>query len=242
LGEIDREARRAIHQQRQQRKRAIRARFDVRERKEVYEVEGEVPGFEQENISIEVTDEYTLKISGNTERTAGPSPTEATSSAGVSTTGTQVATMDGATVNNEQEIPRAATPSSETGSSRSYQPTVEDDFEDLGAETSSTISSTSSTSEPSAPTEPKGKGKVVEEPTNTETGLQQQPQPEPPVLQPQSNDREWLSERVHGSFERTFCFPVRIDSDNVRATLKNGILSINVPKAPAPQVRQISIQ
>ncbi|KAF1997512.1 HSP20-like chaperone, partial [Amniculicola lignicola CBS 123094] len=174
------------HAKRQQRKRLFRARFDVRENKEGYQVEGEVPGFEQENISIEVTDEYTLKVAGNTAQKAeqGQAPADV-------------------------EAPRSASPAvSETKSHKSYQPTIEDDFEDLGADTSSTVSA-------SEPQEPKGKERA---------------------------HREWLSERIPGSFERNFQFPQRIDATNVRASLKNGVLSINVPKAPVPSVRQITIQ
>ncbi|KAF2656840.1 HSP20-like chaperone [Lophiostoma macrostomum CBS 122681] len=240
LSEIDREARRAAHQQRQQRKRAFRTRFDVRESQEGYQVEGEVPGFEQENISIEVTDEHTLKVAGNTEQKseqiqAQPQlEAQATPAPPAEVFGAQASEsekMDGVTVT-ESEV-RPSTPDSDTSSHKSYQPTVEDDFEDLGAETSSTISA------PSTPAEPKGKEKAVEQPT--ETAVQEAPKPEAPTQQ-EPEHREWLSERVHGSFERTFQFPERIDAENVRAALKNGVLSITVPKAPAPKIRSITIQ
>jgi HSP20 family molecular chaperone IbpA len=52
----------------------------------------------------------------------------------------------------------------------------------------------------------------------------------------------WISERSIGEFHRTFSFPTRIDQDSVRATLKNGILSIIVPKAQAPKVKKIWIE
>jgi HSP20 family molecular chaperone IbpA len=235
LSELDREAQRAAHEQRQQRKRAFRARFDVRENKDGYELEGEVPGFEQEHISIEVTDENTLKISGDTERKAEQLPTEAAPASEPQETETEAEKMDGVTLNESE-----TNTGSDTESHKSYQPTVEDDFEDLGAETSSTISASSESEQPK---EPKGKEKAVES-INTETAVQPQAQPEAPVQQqPQVPEtREWLSERVHGSFERAFQFPTRIDAANVRAALKNGVLSIQVPKAPAPTIRQITIQ
>ncbi|KAF2872729.1 HSP20-like chaperone, partial [Massariosphaeria phaeospora] len=179
LSELDREAsRQEAQRQRQQRKRAFRARFDVNENKEAYQIDGEVPGFEQEHISIEVTDEHTLKVAGNTEQ-----QTEAAPAADAQTTTAEVEDkMDG-------------------------------------------------------PKEPKGKEPV------TETAVQKQPQPEVPAQQsPQPENREWLSERVHGSFERTFRFPERIDATNVRASLKNGVLNVVVPKAQAPEVRRIVIQ
>ena len=57
---------------------------------------------------------------------------------------------------------------------------------------------------------------------------------------PQS--RYWVSERSVGQFSRSFAFPSRVDQDNVRASLKNGILSIVVPKASAPTTRKINIE
>jgi len=52
----------------------------------------------------------------------------------------------------------------------------------------------------------------------------------------------WVSERSVGEFHRSFAFPARVDQDSVKASLKNGILSILVPKAQAPQPRKISIE
>lgn len=40
----------------------------------------------------------------------------------------------------------------------------------------------------------------------------------------------WVSERSVGEFHRTFTFPRRIDRDAVKANLKNGILTVLVPK------------
>ncbi|KAF1942694.1 HSP20-like chaperone [Clathrospora elynae] len=52
----------------------------------------------------------------------------------------------------------------------------------------------------------------------------------------------WVSERSVGEFHRSFAFPARVDQDAVKASLKNGILSIAVPKAQAPQARKINIE
>jgi len=52
----------------------------------------------------------------------------------------------------------------------------------------------------------------------------------------------WFSERSVGSFARSFSFPQRVDQEAVKASLKDGILSIVVPKAPAPENRRIEIQ
>lgn len=52
----------------------------------------------------------------------------------------------------------------------------------------------------------------------------------------------WVSERSVGSFHRSFAFPQAIDQDHVKASLKDGILSIVVPKAKAPQARRVKIE
>lgn len=57
-----------------------------------------------------------------------------------------------------------------------------------------------------------------------------------------SNAKYWVSERSVGEFHRSFAFPARIDQDAVKASLKNGILSIVIPKATAPQARKIYIE
>ncbi len=54
--------------------------------------------------------------------------------------------------------------------------------------------------------------------------------------------RYWVTERSVGEFNRSFTFPSRVDQDKVKASLKDGILSIVVPKASAPQTRKIDIQ
>jgi HSP20 family molecular chaperone IbpA len=52
----------------------------------------------------------------------------------------------------------------------------------------------------------------------------------------------WVAERSVGEFHRSFTFPNRVDTDNVKASLKNGILTITVSKAPEPQTKKITIQ
>jgi HSP20 family molecular chaperone IbpA len=54
--------------------------------------------------------------------------------------------------------------------------------------------------------------------------------------------RYWASERTVGEFSRTFSFPTRVDQDNVKASLKNGILSVLVPKATASATKKITIE
>nr|QWX94662.1 heat shock protein 24-like protein [Zanthoxylum piperitum] len=52
----------------------------------------------------------------------------------------------------------------------------------------------------------------------------------------------WVSERSVGEFHRSFAFPARVDQDAVKASLKNGILSVIVPKQKAQQARKINIE
>ncbi|CAL5867942.1 uncharacterized protein PFLUO_LOCUS2165 [Penicillium psychrofluorescens] len=54
--------------------------------------------------------------------------------------------------------------------------------------------------------------------------------------------RFWAEERSVGEFQRTFTFPTRVDQDAVKANLKNGILSIVVPKAAAPTAKKITVE
>lgn len=234
-------ARREAQRQRQQRKRIVRAHFNVHEEQGSYQVDAEIPGFEQEHIEIEVTDDNTLRLSGNTDRKAETQQQPAETAAETPAIEAE-AQHDGVAVNEDQQITPsgAATPThSDTESHRSYQATVEDDFEDLGAETSSTVSAHTDSE---APTEPKGKEKAVEESasTTTDAAFQQQAQLEALAQQQQQEEaEEW---RFHGAFERSFRFPERIDAANVTASLRNGLLSISVPKAKAPEVRRIVIR
>ncbi|KAN0086713.1 heat shock protein Hsp30-like [Elaphomyces granulatus] len=50
-----------------------------------------------------------------------------------------------------------------------------------------------------------------------------------------------LSEREVGQFQRKFTFPKKVDQDGVKASLKNGILSIVVPKAAVYMAKKITI-
>ncbi|EKV16083.1 Heat shock protein Hsp30/Hsp42, putative [Penicillium digitatum] len=54
--------------------------------------------------------------------------------------------------------------------------------------------------------------------------------------------RFWASERSVGEFQRVFSFPTSVDQHNVKASLKHGILSIEVPKASAATSKKITIE
>ncbi len=48
-------------------------------------------------------------------------------------------------------------------------------------------------------------------------------------------------ERGHGRFHRRFILPDTVDSENVKATERNGVLEITIPKQAAAQPRRIEI-
>jgi HSP20 family protein len=48
-------------------------------------------------------------------------------------------------------------------------------------------------------------------------------------------------ERSYGSFTRSFTLPEGIDGDNVNANLKDGVLTISIPKKPEAQPKKVSI-
>lgn len=166
-------------------RRSFAPRFDVKEEQEAYHLEGELPGINQNDISIEFTDEHTLTIKGRSERRteSGTPPTAAVEAS------QKPAVEDS-----------AATPASEEGSVKSHQPTVEDE------EAPASV--------------------TVQEPEKTEAPKSQY----------------WISERSIGQFERNFNFQARVDQEAVKASLKNGILSIVVPKAKVPESRRVNIE
>jgi HSP20 family molecular chaperone IbpA len=56
-----------------------------------------------------------------------------------------------------------------------------------------------------------------------------------------SGGKFWVSERSIGHFSRTFHFPTLVDTAAVSASLKDGILSVTVPKAKKPETKRITI-
>lgn len=50
------------------------------------------------------------------------------------------------------------------------------------------------------------------------------------------------AERETATFSRSFTLPTEINSDKVEASLKNGILAMNLPKAEAAKPKQISVK
>jgi len=159
-------------------------KFDVKELDDAYELHGELPGIEQENVQIEFTDAQTISVKGRTERTFSSDTPPA-----------------GFIESDSSKTPGAITENGET-KDNTHKATVED--EDAAEKTSTEVAK----SEPKE-SEPKAK--------------------------------YWVSERSVGEFSRSFSFPVRVDQDAVSASMKNGILSITVPKAKKQESRKIAI-
>lgn len=95
-------------------RRTFSPKFDIHETDKAYVLEGELPGLEKSNLSIEFTDPVTLLIKGHTEKSyTTPSESPAT-------------------------VEKSSAPTSESRSSsptRSLKPTVEDEKEEGSSST-----------------------------------------------------------------------------------------------------------
>ncbi len=56
------------------------------------------------------------------------------------------------------------------------------------------------------------------------------------------SDTYYCSERSSGVFTRTFTLPEGINADQIRADLKEGILTVTVPKTAGAQPKRINVQ
>ncbi|MCJ1463006.1 hypothetical protein MMC07_001610 [Pseudocyphellaria aurata] len=186
-------------------------RFDVREVPAAFELQGELPGIKQEDLDIEFVDANTLVIRGKTE-----SHSTKTSEDG------KVAKENGKEHSAESPATLAADndATSEKSASSYHRATVEDEeYVDAGAESEH------------------GHGKATTAASNT---VSQKPT-ETVKENEKSQTRYWVSERATGEFERRFKFPNEVDQDAVKASLKDGILSIVVPKV-ARKERRILVE
>ncbi|KAI4244767.1 MAG: hypothetical protein L6R42_010373, partial [Xanthoria sp. 1 TBL-2021] len=111
----------------------------------------------------------------------------------------------------------AADDASET-SSNYHKATVEDEYVDAGAEKEGASITAQDALTPAA--------------TNSTEVAAAPEEPE---------SKYWVSERSVGEFRRTFSFPGKVDQEAVKASLRNGILSVVVPKA-AKQQRKIAVE
>ena len=186
------------------RRRAFNPRFDVREANAAYELKGELPGLNQDDVEIEFVDSNTLVIRGRTEKEIKRSSDDGQTSVEKS-------------VEASPEIVKG-----DNASEKSYQATVEDDYVDAGA---------AETSEHDAEQLKTAETKSTEATEAAAT----------PAKAEEPGYRYWVHERSVGSFERRFNFAGRVDQDAVKASLKDGILSVVVPKV-ARQEKKITIE
>lgn len=196
-------------------KNAPYPRFDVKETAIAFELQGEFPGFKQEDISIDFVDADTLVIRGHN---AGVVESKNQSSGEVNSREKEEASTTVAVA----ESPNTLVAEEKT--SNPYKVMVEDEdeeFVDAGAEVSDG-EATPATSIAAQPTEatPAAKGH------NEKDGQGKE-----------SKAKYWVHERATGRFERGFRFPSLVDRDNVKANLKDGILSIVVPKVERKERR-----
>jgi HSP20 family protein len=49
-------------------------------------------------------------------------------------------------------------------------------------------------------------------------------------------------ERIYGTFERSFTLPAPVRADQVRATFKDGVLGVTVPKAEEARLREVEVK
>jgi len=149
--------------------------FDVREVADAYELHGELPGLNKENLTVEFTGPQTLHVSGHIERSYSSGTPPARFLENTKTSG-------------------AVTESGETGRDEH------------------------------APTDA---AKTTKEPKQDQ--------------KPNDGVKYWVAERSIGQFSRVFNFPRPVQRDGVTASLKDGILSLRIPKATKPESRRIEI-
>lgn len=58
----------------------------------------------------------------------------------------------------------------------------------------------------------------------------------------EKNETVYSYERSHGSFTRAFTLPEGVDTERVKAELKEGVLTIEIPKRPEVHARKIPIK
>jgi HSP20 family protein len=57
-----------------------------------------------------------------------------------------------------------------------------------------------------------------------------------------TKDNFFVQECYWGSFERTYKLPVSVDAERAKANLKNGILTIRLPKLEQTKTKNISVE
>lgn len=58
----------------------------------------------------------------------------------------------------------------------------------------------------------------------------------------EDTDTVYTYERSFGSFQRAFTLPRGIDAEHIHADLKDGVLTVMVPRTPEAQVKKIAVK
>lgn len=89
----------------------------------------------------------------------------------------------------------------------------------------------------------------VPEPTNNSTNTSESSKEDNQVTT-KSQDNQvgqhkphyWVNERISGAFSRSFRFPTPVNTEDIKASFKDGILKVLVPKSAEEQSKQINIE
>ena len=57
----------------------------------------------------------------------------------------------------------------------------------------------------------------------------------------ESNEQEFLTERSYGKFQRSLTLPTAVDAEKVKASYKDGLLQVVLPKAEEAKPKQIEV-
>jgi len=227
-------------------------RFDVAETADGYQLTGDLPGIRQSNVHVEWVNDTTLRISGHTqsehtetniddnnsssETYANQVKDTTEKSAAIPTSDTTAAENDEA--KNHDEAENTSRPSSY------HAPTVEeddqsDDFENIShndgdsnekqKDHEDTTMTTNDTIDASAS-------------KNEDSNVASNSKHTPANRANNNGYRYWISERRSGRFARSFVFPQRVEHSGVKARLRDGVLTVVVPKAVERAPRRIRIE
>jgi HSP20 family protein len=57
----------------------------------------------------------------------------------------------------------------------------------------------------------------------------------------ESSEQEFLTERSYGKFQRSFILPTAVDAEKVKASYKDGLLQVVLPKAEEAKLKQVEV-
>lgn len=57
-----------------------------------------------------------------------------------------------------------------------------------------------------------------------------------------NNENYFAQECYYGAFSRSYLLPIAVDSDNAKANIKNGILTITIPKQEKSKTRIVKVE